>query len=123
MFLASPDCITDVLLPLLSIEVDHFFSKVDHFLMSSPTWADVEEVFEFFEVESFECTSLVFSLVVEFDFDNRVDLSDVILLVLETVREALLWPFVLSDVCSFFLESISELLARSMSLIDSDKLL
>ena len=46
---------------------------------------------------------------VEFDFDNRVDLSDVILLVLETVREALLWPFVLSDICSFFLESISEL--------------
>lgn len=90
------------------MEVDHFFSKVDHFLMSSTTWADVDEVVEDFEADSFEAISLIVSLFVELDFDNRIDLSDVILLVLETVLGAFLWAFVFSDIGSFFLESTSE---------------
>ena len=76
--------------------------------MSSITCPDIDEFVEAFETESFEVISLVICLDVELDFDNRTDLSDVILLVLETVFEAFLWSFDFSDIDSFFLESTSE---------------
>ena len=92
-------------------------------MISSAACPDVVEVVEAFETDSFEVISLAISLEVELDFGNRTDLSDVILLFLETVFEEFFWIFDFSDIGSFFLESTPELVTRSMSLIGSEELL
>ena len=69
---------------------DHFFSKVDHFLLSSTSLGLGAEDIRVFEVESVEDISLLLSFLPDEILDSRIDLSVVTLLDLETVVTELL---------------------------------
>ena len=85
-----------VLLPLLSILEDHFFSSVDHFLLSSEICELVGVVT--FDVTSFRVVPVSFSNAVVYDLCDLPDFSDVILFVLVTIFD----PIFDGSFCSSF---------------------
>ena len=118
LLFVSPDCMA-IIFPLLSIDEDHFFSNVDHFLFSS-------EICELVGVVTFDVTSFIalsFSFEAAYDLCDRLDLSDVILFVLEIVVDKFFERLLGSSFDVLSLESFLTSFDASTSLVGHVKLL